>query len=215
SNLTSISIPLFKEKSPQENLNFYLKKYRKAKQGKEKLASQIKQTYEEISQIKSILVMFESNIWQDLITQDADVFQTTSHLKKADNLFRLPVNKDWEIVIGRKATENDFISTQLGKPNDWWFHTRIYRGSHILLRNYHKLELPPPLCELCCRLAAWFSKARNSSNVPVDYTQIRFVRKPRKSAPGYVTYSSHKTIFAEPLEPAAAKEVIRQYVEQD
>ncbi len=101
-------------------------------------------------------------------------------------------------MVGRKARENDFVTTQLAQPHDWWFHTRIYRGSHILLRCFRKTDPSPELLNLCCSLAAWYSKARFSINVPVDYTQVRYVRKPRKSAPGFVTYTSHHTVFAEP-----------------
>jgi len=87
----------------------------------------------------------------------------------------------------------------LAKPDDWWFHTRIYRGTHIILRNYKRKELPETLKILCCRLAAYFSKAKKSSNIPVDYTQIRYVRKPRGSVAGYVTYKNQKTLYVDPL----------------
>jgi predicted ribosome quality control (RQC) complex YloA/Tae2 family protein len=211
--MPTISIPLQSEISAQDNLKYYLKKYRKAKQGKDKIALQLSKTRQTISEIKQVLLSFETDTWKNLFSEQADAGKTLDKLKQTDNLFRLFVNEHWEIVIGRKAKENDMISTQLGKPNDWWFHTRIYRGSHILLRNFHKKELSPRLAELCCGLAAWFSKARNSSNVPVDYTQIRFVRKPRKSAPGLVTYTNQKTVFVEPIDPASAKEIIKGYAE--
>ncbi|MDP2172768.1 MAG: NFACT RNA binding domain-containing protein, partial [Candidatus Cloacimonadaceae bacterium] len=116
---------------------------------------------------------------------------------------------DFEIVIGRKASENDFVTTQLGRPHDWWFHTRIYHGAHVLLRNFHKKEPTGETIRLCCSLAAWYSKAKFSTNVPVDYTQIRFVRKPRKSAPGYVTYSNHHTYFASPMDIRAVREALK------
>lgn len=213
--MQQISIPLQTDKSPQENLKFYLKKYRKAKQGKAKIMLQLEKTGSDIDKINSILSYFDTDKWKMLdidVKKPADVL---GKVKQTENLLRLAINGDWEIIIGRKAKENDLISTQIGKPNDWWFHTRIYRGSHILLRNYHKKEPSHTLIELCCGLAAWFSKAKSSENVPVDYTQIRFVRKPRKSAPGLVTYSYQKTVFVNPVDIQAAKEIIANYVKPD
>ncbi len=212
-DMKMIIIPLKTDKSPQDNLKIYLKKYHKAKQGKEKIAVQIAKTMQDIEQIKKLQAILDTDKWQDLETETVHSGEALARLKQTDNLFRLPINEHWEIVIGRKAKENDLITTQIGKPNDWWFHTRIYHGSHILLRNFHKKEPPNSLIELCCGLAAAFSKAKNSENVPVDYTQIRFVRKPRKSAPGLVTYTSQKTVFVDPIDVAAAKQIIAVYEE--
>jgi len=212
-DLQQISIPLKADKSPQDNLKYYLKKYHKAKQGREKIAVQIDKTQKDIGQIKKIQAILETDQWQDLEIEAVHAGEALAKLKQTDNLFRLPVNEHWEIIIGRKAKENDLITTQIGKPNDWWFHTRIYHGSHILLRNFHKNEPPNSLIELCCGLAAGFSKAKNSENVPVDYTQIRFVRKPRKSAPGLVTYTNHKTVFVDPIDVSSAKQILAAYEE--
>lgn len=209
--LKTISIPLLTDKSPQENLKFYVKKYRKARQGKEKIQKQIEKTESDITHIKEVLSSFETERWRDLDNKTARPHEAAGQLRQSENVLKLAVNEDWEILIGRKAKENDLISTQIGKSADWWFHTRIYRGSHILLRNFHKKEPPPELVELCCSLAAWFSKARHSENVPVDYTQIRYVRKPRKSAPGYVTYTNQKTVFANPLDVSAVREILNRY----
>jgi predicted ribosome quality control (RQC) complex YloA/Tae2 family protein len=210
-SLQQIEIPLKPELNPQENLKYYLKKYTKARQGREKISLQIEKTHKDVEQIQSILELFNTEKWKDLDLASGKPSEAIKKLKQTDDLFRLTIDEDWEIVIGRKARENDLISTQIGKPSDWWFHTRIYHGSHVLLRNYHKKEPPVILIELCCGLAAWFSKARNSENVPVDYTQIRYVRKPRKSAPGFVTYSNQKTVFINPVDVTSAKEILKPY----
>jgi len=209
--LKPILVPLKPEKNPRENLSFYVKKYRKAKIGKEKIQQQIDKTRSDIKQIEEILSYFDTDKWKDLETGSALPKDAIKKIKQSENLLKLAINDDWEILIGRKAKENDLISTQLGKPVDWWFHTRIYHGSHVLLRNFHKKEPPHELIELCCSLAAWFSKARHSENVPVDYTQIRYVRKPRKSAPGFVTYSNQKTVFANPIDITDARDFVDNY----
>jgi predicted ribosome quality control (RQC) complex YloA/Tae2 family protein len=211
--LHNIIIPLQADKNPQENLKQYLKKYRKARQGKEKITLQKEKTSQQIEQINHVLQQLESDQWQNLDIEADHPEASLAKIKQADSLLKLAVNQDWDILIGRKATENDLVTTQIGRPQDWWFHTRIYRGAHVLLRNYHKKEPPGSLVELCCGLAAWYSKARNSENVPVDYTQIRFIRKPRKSAPGFVTYTNHKTMFVDPIDVSAAREILSKYGE--
>ncbi len=121
----------------------------------------------------------------------------------------MKVDENWEIIIGRTSRENDLLTTRFAKPHDWWFHTRIFRGTHIILRNLDKKELPENLKIICSRLAAYFSKAKKSSNVPVDYTQIRFVRKPKGSPTGYVVYTNQKTLFVDPLSMREASVIIR------
>ena len=196
-NLSEIEIPLQPQLSTRQNLQSYLKKYGKAKRGKELIAQHIAATQKEIARLAGILARVEAG--EDIEAPTAKGMATLGRrLDLEDRLLRLRLDEEFEIVIGRKASENDFITTQLGRPHDWWFHTRIYRGSHILLRCFRKTTPSDDLISLCCSLAAWYSKARFSVNVPVDYTQVRFVRKPRKSPPGFVTYTEHKTVFADP-----------------
>ncbi|PKN77816.1 MAG: hypothetical protein CVU48_10270 [Candidatus Cloacimonetes bacterium HGW-Cloacimonetes-1] len=204
-----ITIPLLVDKSPLDNMKIYYKKYHKAKKGLQIIVENIKKTDAELHQIRVILSRIESG---DMATLEnlsiSPTLRSPGALTKIEKLLKIKIDQDWEIVIGRKATENDMITTQLGRPTDWWFHTRIYHGSHILLRNFAKKEPDPELIRLCCALAAWYSKARFSENVPVDYTQIRFVRKPRKSAPGFVTYTQHNSFFAHPLDLRAVKNIL-------
>lgn len=195
--LADIAIPLLADKSAQQNLQFYLKKYQKAKRGGEIIRQNIAQTEAAVGNLENILARLERGEFVELPGVKG-VANLGRKLELLDKLLKLRLNEDFEIVIGRKARENDFITTQLGRPHDWWFHTRIYHGSHILLRCFRKTAPDEALIGICCSLAAWYSKARFSQNVPVDYTQLRFVRKPHKSAPGFVTYTSHRTVFAEP-----------------
>lgn len=206
--LDQINIPLKKELSGRDNLSFYLKKYKKAKHGKVKIEQQIVMTEQRIEEIRQVISLIQSDNWNSLDEQlkapDKILRQASLH----DKLLNIKINEEWEILIGRKAKENDLITTQIGKPDDWWFHTRIYHGSHILLRNFKKLMPTSKLIDVCCRLAAWYSKAKHSENVPVDYTQIRYVRKPRKSVLGYVTYSNQKTAYVNPLDVNEARALL-------
>ncbi|MCL2064108.1 MAG: NFACT RNA binding domain-containing protein [Candidatus Cloacimonetes bacterium] len=198
-----ITIMLNPEFSPQKNLNFYLKKYKKALSGQIIIAENIKKTLQEIDILN---IQMEKLMLEDSY-QGLKLFQKESPLKwgkeasKKEKYFRvLKINNDWEINIGRSSKENDLLTCKSAKPDDWWFHTRIYHGTHIVLRNFQKKEPPEDLILLCCRLAAYYSKAKNSLNVPVDYTKIRYVRKPKGSPQGYVVYKNQKTIFVNPID---------------
>lgn len=207
--LKLIEIPLKVDRSPRQNLQDYVRKYQKAVRGGEIIRANIEETERTITSLESILQRLERGEFVDYI-QDRSLASVGHKLNILDKLLKLRISDDFEIVVGRKAKENDFITTQLAQPHDWWFHTRIYRGSHILLRCFKKTAPGQELVNLCCSLAAWYSKARFSQNVPVDYTQIRFVRKPRKSAPGYVVYTKHQTVFADPLDLRAVRERLQK-----
>jgi len=193
-NFPEIEILLLPELSVQHNIDKYFKKYRKSRDGKIIIEKQIEKARAEIDQLERERFDLEE---QEFFFKDKVGKQSKKQNKKS--LKKISIDDEWEIFIGRTRIENDYLTTRLAKPDDWWFHTRIYRGTHIILRNYKRKELPETLKILCCRLAAYFSKAKKSSNIPVDYTQIRYVRKPRGSVAGYVTYKNQKTLYVDPL----------------
>ena len=196
-NLEEIRVSLQPDKSPQENLAYYIKKYRKAKSGLKIIQLNIRRTEAEIESLQKLLERSRQGEILDL-EDGGELGPIKGKTQQQNKLLNFRIDEDWHIYIGRKAKENDYICTRLGKPQDWWFHSRIYRGAHVLLRNYKKREPGPNLIEICSSLAAWYSQARFSVNVPVDYTQIRYVRKPKGSAAGFVTYSNYRTHFATP-----------------
>lgn len=199
-----IEIKLDDSKSPTQNVEYYFKKYRKARDGKKMLGQQIELTEAEISDLElKIKEIAEFNALPE------NRSETDKHkLSKQEKFKMLKVDENWEIYIGRTSKENDFLTTRMAKPHDWWFHTRVFRGTHVILRNLNKLELPDKLRLICCSLAAYYSKAKKSGNIPVDFTQIKYVRKPKGSVPGYVTYTNQKTIFVDPLSIRDAKKML-------
>lgn len=200
-DLPRLEIPLEPDKTARENLEIYLKKYRKARDGRLKIAEQVELTVARIERLEEEYRQVAALTDFQPVTISKP--ETTRSPEKVFSRIRLD---DWEILIGRNQEENDYLITRMAKPWDWWFHTRIFRGSHLVLRNLKKKEPPVQLIEICCRLAAYFSKARKSSQIPVDYTQKRYLRKPRHSAPGQVVYSQHKTTYADPLAFRSARE---------
>ncbi|MBT3168985.1 MAG: DUF814 domain-containing protein [Candidatus Cloacimonetes bacterium] len=201
-----IEIVLFADKNAQQNIDYYFKKYRKARDGKVKIAQQIQVTQNEIIELERDVFDVEESDISSLRSSDSKIVK-----KQKKNYKKIWISEDWEIFIGRTSSENDLLTTKLAKPHDWWFHTRIFRGTHIILRNYKKQDLPENLKLICCKLAAYFSKAKKSSNVPVDFTQIRYVRKPKGSPAGYVIYQNQKTIYVDPISMREAVKIIDNF----
>lgn len=196
-----IVIPLLEDKGPVENSNFYYKKYKKAKVGLKLIAEQIAKTKLEIADLESdITNIVEEENYLELVDLASVKKSSKRNIDTKIYFRRLKIDDNWEIFIGRSSAENDLLTCKVAKGRDWWFHTRIFQGTHVVLRNYANKQLPDKYRIICAQLAAYYSRAKKSENVPVDYTQIRFVRKPRGSAPGYVTYKNQKTIFVNPID---------------
>jgi len=105
-----------------------------------------------------------------------------------------------EVLVGRNNKENAALTHRLGRSQDYWFHAQGYPGSHVLVRaGGRDLDLPDIL--YAARLAAWHSKARQSGNVPVDYTRIKHVWRPKGAPSGQVQYTQQKTVYVDPLDP--------------
>jgi predicted ribosome quality control (RQC) complex YloA/Tae2 family protein len=198
-----IEVKLDPDKGAKQNIENYFKKYRKARDGKVEIQKQIKKTQHEIEILKKNIFDLEEI---EIFLANQEKSKKTKPQKTSYK--KITINEDWEIYIGRTSNENDILTTRFAKPHDWWFHTRVFRGTHVILRNFNKKELPGKLRLLCSQLAAYYSKAKKSTNVPVDHTQIRYVRKPRGSAPGYVTYTNQKTLFVDPLSIRAVSEIL-------
>lgn len=109
-----------------------------------------------------------------------------------------------EILYGENATSNDYLTTRVARPHDWWLHVRAAASAHVVVRSPHRDQPPPPdVLQAAARAAASHSESKHASIVPVDYVQRRHVRKPRRSAPGRVTYQNEKTLFVDMTEGAS------------
>ena len=215
-DMPNIEIKLNPELSPQKNLEHYVKKYKKAFSGQKMIAENIKKTNSDIDRFRDAKNEIEQ------IDDYARLKAYNSQLNTADGdgwlkkikqkqMFRtLTISNDWVINIGRSKKENELLTCRTANPEDWWFHTRIYQGAHVVLRNYKKEKPDPELVVLCARLAAHYSRAKNSSNVPVDYTKIRYITKPRGAATGYVIYKNQKTIYVDPIDFREAVKLVQE-----
>jgi len=104
---------------------------------------------------------------------------------------------DYQVLIGKNNKQNDYLTKTVANESDIWMHTKDIHGSHVILRTNGQTPKISTI-EKVASLAAYYSKARFSSHVPVDYTQIKYVKKPNGSVPGYVIYTNNKTIYVTP-----------------
>jgi predicted ribosome quality control (RQC) complex YloA/Tae2 family protein len=120
--------------------------------------------------------------------------------KKIPGTRRYVSSDGFEILVGRAARDNDHLTFKVAKPNDLWLHAADYGGSHVVVRNSTRKDLPHRTIIEAAQLAAHFSQARKDSKVDVRYTQRKFLSKPKGSAPGLVRLSRFKNITVEPKE---------------
>ena len=106
----------------------------------------------------------------------------------------------FDIYVGKNNTQNDFLTLKFANSQDIWFHTKNIHGSHTIIKLGINKDVPKSTMLEAAQLAAFYSKARQSSKVPVDYTQIKNVKKPSGAKPGMVIYENYNTIYADPVD---------------
>ena len=115
-------------------------------------------------------------------------------------------SEGYEILVGRAARDNDHLTFRVARPHDLWLHAADYPGSHVIVRNPTRTDVPHRTIIEAAQLAANFSAARNDTKVAVNYTQRKFLSKPRGAAPGLVRISSFRTITVEPRKPEKSEQ---------
>lgn len=205
-NNIPITISLDKTMSPALNAKKFFKKYNKLKNALEIVNIQKLDTAKEIEYIESIIYELEEaktiKDIDDIYTEIAENItfnKTTKTSKNKANSFE-PIKyeiDDYTIFIGKNNKQNDYLTTKYASKNDIWFHTKDIPGSHVILKNDGK-DITDDILTKCAKLAAKNSKASHSSNVPVDYTFVKFVKKPSGAKPGMVIYTNNKTINVTP-----------------
>ncbi len=200
----SISIPLEAKLSPQQNAERYYKLYTKAKNAEKVLTEQIDEARRELEYLESVqqeltLAAGEKDlgeIRQELISQG--YLHPTDKRRRKDPpprplRYRSP---DGSLIqVGKNNLQNDWLTLKSADKNDVWFHVQKSHGSHVVARCGREDR---ETLETAAMLAAWYSEARNSANVPVDYTLVRYVKKPGGARPGMVIYTDYKTIYVTP-----------------
>ena len=210
-NNTILTIPLDNTISIANNAKKYFKKYNKLKNALEIVTLQKKETEEELQYIESIIYELEyakniqevneiyNEISENPIFKDYIQSNNKTNTKKDANIStpREYHIDGFTVLVGKNNKQNDYLTTKLASPNDIWFHTKDIHGSHVILKNPSENISNDTLIK-CAKLAAYYSKGRLSSNVPVDYCFVKYVKKPNGSKPGMVIYTNNKTLNVTP-----------------
>ena len=215
---TEITISLDPLLTPQQNAAKYYKAYNKAKNAEQVLSEQVTKGDQELDYLDSVLQsvrMMENerdlNAIRDELTATGYLQKKKDDRKKsrstgnAGQPRRFRSSSGFSILVGRNNLQNDQLTCRTGKKTDYWFHAKKYHGSHVLLLTEGTEPDEQSILE-AAQLAAWYSQARGGQNVPVDYTVIRNVKKPRGAKPGMVIYDGYSTAYVTP-DPAVAEKL--------
>lgn len=213
-NNKEIEIDLRVNLSPSENAQKYFKKYNKLKNAGEEISKQMVINIQEKEYLENTLLSIENcddarelkEIREELIREG---YIKSYKMPKKDNKPGTDMRKFTScqgklIIVGKNNKQNDYLTLRLADNEDLWFHTKDIPGSHVLIKSAGMTVTDEELIE-AATLAAYYSKARMSSNVPVDYTMRKNVKKPSGAKPGMVIYEKNKTIYVTPSDEAKAK----------
>lgn len=220
---TPITIPLNTTMSPADNAKNYFKKYHKLKNTREIIAKQKQEFSLLLDYLQSIIFELENaqtiqdidEIYEEItenhvlkIGENPSELKTVSQSKvkkvapKKNSSTIDPLTyciDGFTFLVGKNNKQNDYLSTKVGRNEDLWFHTKDFHGSHGILKcNGSSEKVTQDTIIACAKIVANHSKAKNSSNVPVDYCFVKYVKKPSGSKPGMVIYTHNKTIYVTP-----------------
>lgn len=204
---SKIKIPLDKDLSAVENAQRYYKRYAKEKSTIEIVNNQLKESQDEHIYLESILFNLENATDVVTIEEIKSELWELGYIKKKGKALKqqktLPYHykssDGFEIYVGKNNNQNDYLTTKFAVSSDMWMHTKNIPGSHVIIKSKNGYVSEMALVE-GAKLAAFFSKAKNSANVAVDYTERKNVKKPSGAKPGMVIYYTNKTIYVTPDE---------------
>lgn len=207
-NNKEITISLSNQLSPSQNAQKYFKKYQKLKNAVTFVNEQIELTKKEVAYLEEIQTQIELATPADLNDIKTEL-QQEGYIKKkqqkSKHSSRVKINKPesfiasdgTEILVGKNNLQNEKLTLHTAKKTDIWLHAKNIPGSHVIIKSNNPSD--ETLFE-AAMLAAYFSKFRSSANVPIDYVQVKNIRKPNGSKPGFVIYEGQKTLTVTPTE---------------
>jgi len=221
-----ITIPLLEKLSPADNAKQYYKKYRKMKHALEIVSNQKKEVLQEIQYLESIVYEIENcktleemdtiymEISENVLSKKAKTSSSDVHKNKRNPKKHISTKSSYlsytvgsyTVLVGKNNVQNDELTCKIAHAKDIWFHTKEIHGSHCILQL--PAGSPPPTQDIlytCACIAAYYSKGKHSSSVPVDYCPVKYVHKPNGAKPGMVIYKNNKTLYATPQLPECSK----------
>ena len=208
----TVILSLDPKRSPSRNAELYFKKYKKAKAGLNIIPARLQHAMDENAFLESRLAQVEQAEDGTVLARIRSELAAKGYLQEegarkgivtpgpAQTSFRKILYRGWEILVGKSAAGNDYLTTKMARANDLWLHAEGMPGSHVLVRNPEAREIPPGVLAKAASLAAFYSRGRVAGKVAVTYTPARFVKKPKGAKPGLVTLLTRKTLMAVPEE---------------
>ena len=206
-NMSLVKIPLNPALSPSKNADRYFKEYKKTYTAAEALNRFTKEDTQELIYFESVLESIErcscvaeiGEIREELYEAGYIRRPAQKRIRKKETPKPLEFTsaEGYRILVGKNNTQNDYLTTRLASKNDLWFHTKDIPGSHVIVMCEGK-EVSDETILQAATLAAKNSKAKESSQVPVDYTPVKFVKKPNGAKAGMVIYTTNKTVYINP-----------------
>ncbi|MDY0408124.1 NFACT family protein [Virgibacillus soli] len=206
-----LTISLNPNKMPSENAQDLFRTYQKLKNSRHMMEQEIAKTNIEISYLDQLLQQIDVAKEEDL-EEIREELREQGYLKKqyakrrktnAKPKIESYVATDGTVIyVGKNNKQNEYLTTKFARRNDIWLHTKDIPGSHVVIRHDNPSE---EVILEAAHIAAYFSKSRESSSVPVDYTKVRHVQKPKGAKPGFVIYTNQKTVFVTPEQSIVQK----------
>ena len=211
-NGTNVTINLDKRFSPSKNAQNYFKKYGKSKTAVKEKQLQLETNEEEIKYLESVLAYLENSDKVEEIDELRKELEDTGYLRKRKipggfkekkfkaDPYKYTLANGMAVLVGKNNKENDILTLKTASSKDTWFHTKDIPGSHVILQN-GGAELDAETVYATASIAAYHSKGRASQNVPVDYVQVKYVKKPSGAKPGMVIFTNNSTVWVDPKLP--------------
>jgi predicted ribosome quality control (RQC) complex YloA/Tae2 family protein len=207
-NIPTIEIEVDENDSLTRAAEKFFKRYTKARNAKEEISKRLRELESQISNLKLQKELLDEAIAEkdegyliEFLDEKPDKTPTKLRDKKTENFTgarRFVSSDDFEILVGKASKDNDFLTFRVAKSQDLWLHAADYPGSHVVIKNPNRKEIPPKTLLEAAQIAAFYSHAREQPKVAVHYTPKKFVNKPKGAALGLVSLSSFKTILVEP-----------------
>ena len=207
-NTPTVEVEVEENLSLTEAAEKFFKRYTKARNAKDEIAKRLTVTKSELAELNGRKQTLEKAIDEKDdgffagITDEKDEKPRLSNKEKQNENFkgaRQYFSSDgYEILVGKKAKDNDYLTFRMAKSLDLWLHAADYPGSHVIVKNPNRGEIPPKTLLEAAQIAAFFSQAASQTKVAVHYTPKKFINKPKGANAGLVSLSSFKTILVEP-----------------
>lgn len=209
---STLTIPLDVKLSPSKNAQHYFKKYGKSKTAIKEKQIQLDENEAEIKYLESVLSFLENTDDVAEIESIRAELVETGYIRRRRQAggfkekkykpvpYRYTLSNGMSVLVGRNNKENDILTFKTAGNKDLWLHTKDIPGSHVIVQS-GGVELDEEAVWEAAAIAAYHSKARTSENVPVDYVQIKYIKKPAGAKPGMVIFTNNRTVYVNPAVP--------------